>query len=271
MGFSMVASDPACAKDGEPCAATQIRDGLMAYEFEPFFQPIVNLADSTLVGFEALARWRHGERGLVEPAEFIQIAEANNLIGAIDAVILHRAWRAFDAALLDCGRPRAPMLLSVNLSAANLMDDAVVARIGAMVADRRSPGIQLQLEITETVMIDDLAQAASVMKQLRALGVSFALDDFGVGYSSLIYLHRLPIDCIKIDRSFSEAIMTSPRSRAIVRAIIGLADTMELRAVAEGIAKRDVAEALLDLGCPYGQGLHFGEPVPASGLPARLR
>jgi EAL domain-containing protein (putative c-di-GMP-specific phosphodiesterase class I) len=229
----------------------------------------VNLADSTLVGFEALARWRHAERGLVEPAEFIQLAEANNLIGAIDAVILERAWRALDDALA-CARALPPMLLSVNLSAVNLVDGAIVDRIEALVADGRGHRTQLQFEITETMLIADLTAAAEVMEQLKALGVSFALDDFGIGYSSLVYLHRLPIDCIKIDRTFSEAILASPRSRTIVRAIIGLAQGMELRAVAEGIAEKGVAEALVDLGCQYGQGCYFGEPVPASGLAACL-
>ena len=269
--FLMAAADPTSKKDGKPCAVTQIRDGLVAYEFEPFFQPIVNLADSTLVGFEALARWRHAERGLVEPAEFIQLAEANDLICAIDAVILDRAWRAFGEALAMCAQPLAPMLLSVNLSAANLIDSALVERVKALVATGRGHGIQLQFEITETVRIADLDAAAQVMEQLKALGVTFALDDFGIGYSSLVYLHRLPIDCIKIDRAFSEAILTSPRSRAIVRAIIGLARGMELRAVAEGIAEKRVAEALLGLKCQYGQGLYFGKPVPASGLAACLK
>src|ERR1700761_921775 len=133
----MSAPDPA---SGKPCAVTQIREGLAAYEFEPFFQPIVNLADSTLAGFEALARWRHAERGLVEPAEFIQLAEANDLIHAIDAVILDRAWRAFDDALAACARPLPPMLLSVNLSAAHLLDAAIVERVGDLVAVGRGRG-----------------------------------------------------------------------------------------------------------------------------------
>jgi len=262
--------DPASENDGEPCAVAQIRDGLAAYEFEPFFQPIVNLADSTLAGFEALARWRHARRGLVEPAEFIQLAEANGLIATIDSVILERAWRAFDDALSASSRPHPPLLLSVNLSAMNLTDGAIVERIQALVVEGRSHDIQLQFEITETVLIADLAGAAQIMEQLKALGVSFALDDFGIGYSSLVYLHRLPIDCIKIDRSFSEAILTSPRSSTIVRAIIGLAHAMELRAVAEGVAEKGVADALLALDCQYGQGLYFGEPIPAAGLAAWL-
>jgi EAL domain-containing protein (putative c-di-GMP-specific phosphodiesterase class I) len=251
-------------------AVAQIRDGLAAFEFEPFFQPIVKLADSTLIGFEALARWRHAERGLVAPAEFIQLAEANNLIRAIDAVILDRAWQAFDDALAACTHTHPPMLLSVNLSAAHLLDGAIVERVGDLVAARRGRGAQLQFEITETLLIKDHDRAGQVMEQLKAMGVSFALDDFGTGYSSLVYLHRLPIDCIKIDRSFSEATLTSSRSRAIVRAIVGLAHAMELRAVAEGVANKGVAEALLGLNCRYGQGLYFGEPIPASGLAARL-
>jgi EAL domain-containing protein (putative c-di-GMP-specific phosphodiesterase class I) len=267
----VTAPDPASNEIGNRRAVTQIRDGLDAYEFEPFFQPIVKLADSTVMGFEALARWRHAERGLVEPAEFIQLAEANNLIRAIDAVILDRAWRAFDEALVACAPPRMPMLLSVNLSAAHLLDAAIVERVRGLIAGGRGGGVQLQFEITETLLIKDHDRAGEVMEQLKAMGVSFALDDFGTGYSSLVYLHRLPIDCIKIDRSFSEAILTSPRSRAIVRAIIGLANAMELRAVAEGIAEKGVADALLDLGCQYGQGLFFGVPAPASGLAAYLK
>jgi len=249
-------------------AVAAIRDGLAAYEFEPFFQPIVRLSDASLVGFEALARWRHAERGLVEPADFIVLAEANGLIRAIDAVILDRAWHAFDEALAAAARPSSPMTLSVNLSAAHLLDGAIVERIRGLIASEH--GTRLQFEITETLLIKDHDAAGQVMQQLKAMGVSFALDDFGTGYSSLVYLHRLPIDCIKIDRSFSEAILTSERSHAIVRSIVGLAHSMGLRAVAEGVEEEDVAEALIGLGCEYGQGLYFGCPVPASGLIAYL-
>jgi EAL domain-containing protein (putative c-di-GMP-specific phosphodiesterase class I) len=261
--------DKAAANIGSGAVA-EIRGGLAAYEFEPFFQPIVRLADSSLVGFEALARWRHPERGLVEPAEFVAIAEANGLIRAIDAVILDRAWIAFEDALAACAKPRVPMLLSVNLSAVHLRDTAIVDRIGALIAGGRGRTTKLQFEITETLLIKDHDKAGQVMKQLKAMGISFALDDFGTGYSSLVYLHRLPIDCIKIDRSFSEAILTSPRSRAIVRSIIRLAHSMELRAVGEGVEEKEVADELLALGCEFGQGVYFGAPVPASGLAAIL-
>ncbi len=263
----MASADLPSEKTG---AVARIRDGLAAYEFEPFFQPIVDLRDSTLVGFEALARWRHAERGLIEPLEFIQLAEANNLIRTIDAVILDRAWRAFDDALATCTRPPTPLLLSVNLSAAHLLDSTIVDRVKGLVAGGQGRGTRLQFEITETMLIRDHNKAALVMEQLKTMGVSFALDDFGTGYSSLVYLHRLPIDCIKIDRSFCETILTSPRGRAIVSAIIGLARALDLRAVAEGVEERKVAEALLGLGCRFGQGLYFGAPMPAGNLPASL-
>jgi EAL domain-containing protein (putative c-di-GMP-specific phosphodiesterase class I) len=265
---AFMASDNLAERIDRFGAVARIRDGLAAYEFEPFFQPIVRLEDSSLIGFEALARWRDADRGLVEPAEFIQLAEDNDLIRAIDAMILDRAWHAFDEALAMSAVRHPPMILSVNLSAAHLLDSAIVERIRKLVASGRGQGARLQFEITETLLIKDHDKAGGVMEQLKQLGVSFALDDFGTGYSSLVYLHRLPIDCVKIDRTFSEALLTSPRSRAIVRAIVGLAGAMELRAVAEGVEEKEIADALLGLDCEYGQGIFFGPPVSADGLAA---
>jgi EAL domain-containing protein (putative c-di-GMP-specific phosphodiesterase class I) len=260
----------AAAIDCDEAAVVGIRCGLDAFQFEPFFQPIMHLADGSLVGFEALARWRHPQRGLVEPAEFVAIAEANGLIQAIDSAILDRSWHVLEAALEACPLSGSPMVLSVNLSAVNLLDDAILDRLSALYARGLGRRTRLQFEITETLLINDKEGAAAIMTRLKEMGVSFALDDFGTGHSSLVYLHRLPIDCIKIDRSFSEAILHSPRSRAIVRSIIGLARSMELRAVAEGVEEKEVADELLALDCKYGQGLYFGAPVPAGALVAAL-
>jgi EAL domain-containing protein (putative c-di-GMP-specific phosphodiesterase class I) len=254
----------------EEQAAAEIRGGLDADEFEPFFQPIVNLVDSSIVGFEALARWRHPERGLIEPADFIANAETHGLIRAIDSIILDRAWQSLEEALVACPIPGPPMVLSVNLSAVHLRDTAIIDRIAALLASGRGRYTRLQFEITETLLIKDKDRAAEIMTRLREMGVTFALDDFGTGYSSLVYLHRLPIDCIKIDRSFSEEILRSPRSRAIVRSIVVLARSMEIRAVAEGVEEKEVADALLALECEYGQGVFFSAPVPAGELPATL-
>lgn len=252
--------------DSKSAVAAEIRGGLDASEFEPFFQPIVDLADSSLIGFEALARWRHPARGLVAPLEFVGAAEENGLIRALDSVILDRAWRAFDDALEACDFPGPPMLLSVNLSTEHLLDEDVIDRVAALIAKGRGRKSRLQFEITETLLIDNTESAGAILDRLKQLGVSIAMDDFGTGYSSLVYLHRFPIDCIKIDRSFSKAILKSPRSLAIVRSIISLGQSMDLHIVAEGIEEKDVADRLLSLGCQFGQGIYFSHPVPASGL-----
>lgn len=250
--------------------ADDIRRGLAASEFEPFFQPIVSLADGRVVGFEALARWRSAERGLVPPVEFVGLAEASGLIREIDNTILEHAWRALDDALDACPYPEVNAVLSVNLSAEHFLDMAIVDRVRGLMEEGRGRSSRLQIEITETLLINNTEAAEQILGQLKALGVSIALDDFGTGYSSLVYLHQFPIDCLKIDRSFSSLIVRSDRSRAIVRSIITLAQSMGLRSVAEGIEEREVADELMSLGCQYGQGTRFGRPVPANGLPELL-
>jgi EAL domain-containing protein (putative c-di-GMP-specific phosphodiesterase class I) len=244
----------------------RIRGGIAASEFEPFFQPIVSLADSRLVGFEALARWRHPERGIVPPAEFVAHAEACGLIRSLDGVILEQAWRAFDRAVAACRPSGKPLVLSVNLSTGHLLDWAVVDHVEALLAEGRGRNSRLQFEITETLVIDDAPLAVQILKKLQTLGVSIAVDDFGTGYSSLVYLHRLPIDCVKIDRSFSEGLVTCARSRIIVQSIIGLARALNIHTVAEGVEDPAVAMELMALGCEFGQGLYFGEPVAAAHI-----
>lgn len=256
--------------DYDTAIVEEIRSGLAAYEFEPFFQPIVSLIDGRVVGFEALARWRTAGRGLIPPIEFVGPAEANGLIRAIDTVIMERAWRALDEALDASAHPELNAVLSVNLSAEHFLDNAIVDRVRALIAEGRGRSSRLQLEITETLLINNTENAEQILGQLKALGASIALDDFGTGYSSLVYLHRFPIDCLKIDRSFSSSIARSDRSRAIVRSIITLAQSMGLRTVAEGVEEREVADELLALGCQFAQGTRFGQPVPVSGLPAML-
>ncbi len=254
----------------EEPAAEDIRRGLDAAEFEPYFQPIVSLADGRVVGFEALARWQSAERGLVPPIDFVGLAEASGLIREIDNTILERAWRVLDEALAACPHPEVNAVLSVNLSAEHFLDSAIVDRIQRLIEEGRGLSSRLQIEITETLLINNTEAAEQILGRLKALGVAIALDDFGTGYSSLVYLHQFPIDCLKIDRSFSHSIVRSDRSRAIVRSIITLAQSMGLRSVAEGIEEADVADELMSLGCQYGQGTRFGPPVPAIGLPELL-
>ncbi|MBV8650612.1 MAG: EAL domain-containing protein, partial [Alphaproteobacteria bacterium] len=174
--------------------------------------------------------------------------------------------RTFEDALTTNPLRGPPLMLSVNLSTEHLRDAAIVERVEALLNEGRGILSRLQFEITETLLIKNQEEAEDVLNRLKALGVSVALDDFGTGYSSLVYLHRFPIDCVKIDQSFSVAILHSQRSRAIVRSIIILAQSMNLRTIAEGIEEKGVADALLALGCQYGQGRYFGKPTPASGL-----
>jgi EAL domain-containing protein (putative c-di-GMP-specific phosphodiesterase class I) len=249
----------------------QIRAGLAAGEFEPFFQPIVDLGDRRIVGFEVLARWNHPVRGLLFPVEFVAQAEDSGQIRAIDASILDTAWRSLRATLAAQPALPKPLLLSVNLSTQHFLDDEVVGRLRALCLEGLSQTFDLQLEITETQLIHDKDEAEKILHELKQLGISIALDDFGTGYSSLVYVHRLPIDCIKIDRSFSEGILESERSRAIVAAIINLARSLGIRTVAEGVEDSQVAQALLALGCQFGQGMLFGPPTAADKISALIR
>jgi EAL domain-containing protein (putative c-di-GMP-specific phosphodiesterase class I) len=251
-------------------SAAQIQGALAAYEFEPFFQPIIDLLDFSLVGFEALARWRHPRRGVVEPGEFVSVAEESGLIRAIDSAILDGSWQAIEAALEATPDFAHPLQLSVNLSATHLIDMSVVDRMAPLVEAGLGRRWKLQFELTETLRITDLDLAVGILNELRALGISIALDDFGTGYSGLAYLHRLPIDCIKIDRSFLKSVTHSPRGRAIIRSMVNLAQSIGVSAVAEGVETERTAEALRGLGCRYAQGLYFSAPIPGDDLPRYL-
>lgn len=246
-------------------AALEIERGLEQREFTPAFQPIVDMTNGSVVGFEALARWRHPHRGMLPPKDFVGNAEACGLIASIDAQILDQAWNAFGA-MLASGAAGEVKTLSVNLSAHNLLDRAIVDRLERLLSSRPAvPGL-LQLEITETLLINNHERAYAILNALKELGISIALDDFGTGYSSLVYLQKLPIDCIKIDRSFSAEILSCARSRTIVGAITGLADSLGISTVAEGVEEEAVAQALLSVGCRFGQGHHFGAPVAPAAM-----
>ena len=260
---------PSLREERESADVAEIRGGLAAKEFEPFFQPIVRLIDGQVVGFEALARWRNQLRGLLPPSDFVGRAEASGLIRALDTVILENAWRGLDKALEACPQPE-PLVLSVNLSAEHFIDTKIVENVRALIAEGRGKRSRLQFEITETLLINNTENAEQILSELKALGVSIALDDFGTGYSSLVYLHRFPIDCLKVDRSFSELLVRSGRSMAIVRSIINLAQSMGLHTVAEGVEESEVADELLMMGCEYAQGSRFGHPAPQADLIALL-
>jgi diguanylate cyclase (GGDEF)-like protein/PAS domain S-box-containing protein len=234
------------------------RKELMAH-----FQPIVDMASNEIVGFEALARWRHPERGLVAAGEFIPLAERGTLMKPLTRVLLNEAMRAFS----ELGPTVAGRGLSLNLSTRTLLDPDLPGQLAEM--GRRYPlGGPLTLEITESTLMVDPERTIQVLTDLRRLGVRFAVDDFGVGYSSLAYLNRLPIDEVKIDRSFVDTLGTDPRSAVIVSATIDLAHHLGYKAVAEGVEREDTRKALVAMGCDLYQGYLLSPAIAPADLPA---
>lgn len=239
-----------------------LRRALERGELRLEYQPVVSLRNFSLVGVEALLRWRHPERGEIPPSEFIPIAEENGLIEPIGRWVLERACR--QAAQWYRARPDgAPLTMSVNLSAVQVTRRSLPDVVRSVL---RSTGLDpacLSLEITETVMVRDAEGLSEVLKALKALGVRLVLDDFGTGYSSLSYLTRLPLDVLKVDRSFVDGLGSEPRDTAITETIIAMSRALSLDVVAEGVETSDHVRELSRLGCGLAQGFHFSRAVPA--------
>lgn len=239
--------------------AEDIRRGLKNDEFIPFFQPLVILRTSQLVGFEILARWLHPAEGMVSPDAFVAVAEQNGLLPEIMRALLIKSFAA------EQGLPRVARL-AINVSPLQLHDRTISEQIQRTAEASGFPLQQLVIEITENALIDNLDLAHSILTDLKALGCKIALDDFGTGYSSLFHLQSLPFDELKVDRSFVTSITERRESRKIVSAIVGLGHSLGLTTVAEGVETIEQAEILLRLGCEIGQGWFFGKPIPAQAL-----
>ena len=232
------------------------------------YQPVLALDDPQglrgCAGVEALVRWRHPERGVVPPLQFVPVAEECGLIGALGLFVLQSACCQFMRWQRDLG-PRAPALLAVNLSIAQLRQDDLVAQVQRTLADNHMPAAALQLEVTESLAAQDpLAQAR--LRELKALGVTLALDDFGTGYSSLACLHQLPVDTVKIDRSFVMEAERSDYHRALIEATVRVARTLRMATVAEGIETTAQAALISALGCDRGQGYLYCRPLEPAAL-----
>jgi Amt family ammonium transporter len=224
------------------------------------YQPIVDIASGAVRGFEALVRWVHPERGIMSPAAFIPLAEETGLIVPLGKWVLEKACRQMQAwrrAEPTC----ADFVISVNLSTRQLQQRTFVDSVAETLRRTELPPACLELEITESVLMRDAD--ASTIDRLADIGVHLAIDDFGTGYSSLAYLSRLRIDTLKIDRSFVARLGRDHESTAVVRAILGLAHTLNLNVTAEGIEQPEQAQALLALGCRRGQGYLWARPLPA--------
>jgi len=234
-----------------------LRRALAADEFELFYQPIVDVASLKIQGFEALARWRHPERGLLPPGEFISVCEEIGLIAQLGAWVLKQACQ-------DAARWPEGMRVAVNLSPMQFGSGALEADVQAALEASGLPAERLELEITESVLLSDSATTLATLHRLRSLGAHIAMDDFGSGYSSLSYLQRFPFDKVKIDRAFTEAIGASPKTRAIVRAIINLCAELQMVTIAEGVETVEQYDALKRKGCNEAQGYLFGAPTAAA-------
>ena len=241
---------------------TELRRAIENEALTLAYQPLVALATGRLAGFEALARWDHEEQGVISPTEFIPVAEESGLIIPLGRWALGEATRTLAAWDRQVGRP-LPISLAVNMSAIQVARDDVATAVATALATSGLAGDRLTLELTESAIIQDPVRATAVLTQLKALGTRLAMDDFGTGYTSLAYLQRLPIDILKIDRSFVSAMLGDKDATAIVRAVLSLAAALGMETTAEGVETAALAEELKSLGCSYGQGFHFAEPLDA--------
>lgn len=239
-----------------------LRQAIERQEFTLFYQPIVSLASEQLCGFEALVRWQHPLQGMIPPAEFIPIAEETGLIVPLGKWILQAACHQM--AVWQSQFPAAASLkVSVNLSVKQLRDVDLVAQIQQVLQDTGLPAHSLALEITESILMEDIEGINQLLEQLRAYDIQISIDDFGTGFSSLSYLHRLPVNNLKIDRSFISNLLDSQRNLNVTKTIIALADELGINAIAEGLESEEQLQQLKVLGCELGQGYLFRAPVAA--------
>jgi diguanylate cyclase (GGDEF)-like protein len=238
---------------------TDLRLALRAEQFRLHYQPIVDLASNT-IGYEALVRWQHHSLGLLAPGVFIDVAEQSGLIVSIGEWILSSACAQLVAFQTD---PRTQHLtMAVNLSARQLAQPDIVDAITRIVNASGAPPGLLKLEITESMLLNDIDATAAKIKALTRLGIRFALDDFGTGYSSLGYLKKLSLSQLKIDQSFVSGLLTDPVDAAIVRTIIQLAKSLGMSVISEGVETEGQRRVLADIGCREFQGYLFGKPAP---------
>jgi diguanylate cyclase (GGDEF)-like protein/PAS domain S-box-containing protein len=240
-----------------------LRLALQRNEFEVYYQPIRDIASDETVVFEALVRWNHSERGLIAPNNFISIAEETGLIVRLGEWVLRRA--CMDAAIWS-----KAAAVAVNLSPVQFKNPNLVSSVRAALEDSRLPAHRLELEITESVLLQNSEATRAILHELRALGVKISLDDFGTGYSSLSYLRSFPFDKIKIDRSFVSELATRDDSMAIIRAVTGLGRSLGITTTAEGVENEAQLELLRREGCTQAQGYLFSKPRPVSEVERML-
>jgi diguanylate cyclase (GGDEF)-like protein len=242
---------------------TELRRALDKDQLKLFYQPLINLKSGEVAGFEALARWTHEDRGEISPTEFIPVAEESGLILQLGRWAMDTAAQTLADWDKQSGE-KLPLYVGVNLSAIQVARDDIAGVVESALRSSGLTGDRLTLELTESSIVQDPARATRVFDALKALDATVAMDDFGTGYSSLAYLQRLPIDVLKIDKSFVSGMMVDPDAVAIVRAVLSLAEALGMSTTAEGIETVELATTLATLGCASGQGFYFAKPLEAS-------
>lgn len=248
--------------DEQPCLVmeNELRSAVSQGQLLMHYQPQIELQSNAICGFEALIRWQHPQRGFLAPGAFIHCLERSSLISSVTLLTLNAALRQCKSHLND------EVGVAVNFSARVLHDPHLVDLIGKALNLWGIPAKSLVLEVTESAMMDEPQRSVDALREVRSLGVTIALDDFGTGYSSLSYLRTLPLDEVKIDRSFVYDVATNTNNQKIVRAVIDIARTFGLRVIAEGIEDERTLDMLRQLGCDRGQGYFFAKPMPPADL-----
>jgi EAL domain-containing protein (putative c-di-GMP-specific phosphodiesterase class I) len=247
----------------------ELRQALEKGEFVLYYQPEISLHDWSLVGFEALLRWQHPEKGLLQPSAFVPLAEETDLIVPIGRWVLEEA--CWQAKRWEVEHPSAPLTtMEVNLSSRQLARRGLVKIIEEALTRAGLKASSLGLDITETVLIEASEYNAQALDALKKMGIRLYLDDFGIGYSSLSYLKRLPVDRVKVDKSFVKGLGEEATDTALVRMIIDLCHTLGLEVLAEGVETYEHAALLRNMRCDLGQGNYFAEPLPGEELAQRL-
>ena len=246
---------------------TELRHAINKGELQVYFQPQVDIASDAIIGAEALLRWQHPERGMISPAQFIPVAEETGLIGQIGAWVMRETCRQ-GRQWLDAGLPA--LTLSVNLSAQQFLYSDICAMVAKVLAETGFPADHLELELTESVLMEREGEAETILQHLRAQNVRLAIDDFGTGYSSLAYLKRFPINVLKIDKRFIEDIPHEQDDMAITAAIIAMAHTMGFKVLAEGVETPEQLAYLHSQKCDRYQGYLASAALPTAEFEALL-
>lgn len=241
----------------------EMRASLDRHDFRLFYQIQVDQSGQW-IGVEALVRWQHPERGLVSPAEFIPLAEETGLILPLGHWVLETACRQL--VTWETVSEREPLCIAVNVSARQFKQADFVEQVLAVLRRTRANPKRLKIELTESMLLDDINDVIEKMSSLRTIGISFSLDDFGTGYSSLLYLKRLPLDQLKIDASFVRGVLNDKDDATIVKTIVALGQNLGMSVIAEGVETEEQRDYLEQSGCFLYQGYLFGRPVPIESL-----